>query len=373
MSAVQDDVQFDVEIFFDNNVENFKRELREIEHAVTNGEVNDDRLLDDLIGAIHRSRLDCAKFEEKLSQNSRLLAEVQTRFRSEIAHWFEQSWFMSHAKAKPRGYPGDYMMLSAIYEGRVKSEGFGGLLDRYFLQSDLAKAVVTRIANVKHFIIQEINQRESDVRVLNIASGPGQEFSSGIQDLNHRISLTCLDTDEDALQYLRDHFDAESRESVDLNCVCYNALKTSSAKKNVANFGVSDIVYSVGLCDYIPDRFMVRILEGWRESVADGGIVYVAFKDCREYVASEYQWHVDWHFYQRTEEDCRNLFAQAGYDVEKMEMFRDETNIIMNFVNRIEIAEDVRTDREHELSGPHFTSEGEGSRLSEEKDSQQVD
>lgn len=373
MSAVRDDAQRGVEIFFNTDVGKFKRELEKIEQATKNGEIDDDKLLDDLIDAIHCSRLDCAELEENLSQDSRLLAEVQKKFRSEIAHWFEQSWFMSYAKAKPRGYPGDYMMLSAIYAGRSKSEGFGGLLDRYFLQSDLAKAVVTRIANVKQFLIEEINQRGSDVRVLNIASGPGQEFSSGIHGLNHRITLTCLDTDEDALQYLSDNFDAESRESVDLNCVCYNALKTTSAKKNVENFGISDIVYSVGLCDYIPDRFMIQILKGWRESVADGGIVYVAFKDCREYVASEYQWHVDWHFYQRTEEDCRALFTQAGYDVEKMEMFRDETRIIMNFVNRIEVAQDVRSDYKHELSGPHFTSEGEGSPQSEVKDSQQVD
>ncbi len=373
MSAVRDDAQAGVERFFKIDVENLKQKLQGINEIITRGEADSCQLLKELITAIHVSLIACTKLEESLSQNSRMLAEVQKRFRSELAPWFEQSWFMNHATVKPRGYPGDYLMLSAIYEGEVKSEGFGGLLDRYFLQTDLARAVVTRLANIKQFMIDEIKQRDGQVRVLNVASGPGEEFSSGIQNLKNRITLTCLDTDEEALQFLIDNFDAESRENVDLECVCYNALKTSSAEKNVANFGTSDIVYSVGLCDYIPDQIMVRILEGWRKSVANGGIVYVAFKDSRTYIPAEYQWQVDWHFYQRTEEDCRNLFAQAGFDVDQMEMFRDETGVIMNFVNRIEVAEDVQTHREHELSGPHFTSEGEGIHQSEVKDSQKAD
>ena len=45
-----------------------------------------------------------------------------------------------------------------------------------------------------------------------------------------------------------------------------------------------------------------------------------------------YQWHFDWHFLQRTEEDCWNLFAEAGYDSEQITVTRDETGIIMNFV-----------------------------------------
>ncbi|MDB4743333.1 hypothetical protein OAF98_02510 [Planctomicrobium sp.] len=96
---------------------------------------------------------------------------------------------------------------------------------------------------------------------------------------------------------------------------------------------------------------MIQILEGWRESVAPGGVVYVAFKDQHKYVASEYQWHADWHFYQRTQEDCLSLFAEAGYDMENLDVFRDQTGIIMNFVSRAPLADADQSEKTQEISG----------------------
>ena len=139
-----------------------------------------------------------------------------------------------------------------------------------------------------------------------------------------------------------------------MNCVCYNALKMASAKSNIEKFGKPDIIYSVGLCDYIPDRYLIRILQGWAESVDENGIVYVAFKDCLKYYPAEYQWHVDWHFYERTEEDCWKLFKDAGYATEEMEMTRDETGIIMNFVARQKAIPHRRFDAAEKLRGPHI-------------------
>ena len=106
----------------------------------------------------------------------------------------------------------------------------------------------------------------------------------------------------------------------------------TSAVVNVERFGRSDLIYSVGLCDYIPDKYLIPMLEGWRGSLSPGGTVYVAFKDCKRYTTPEYQWLVDWFFLQRTEEECRHLFAAAGYDMDELEMSRDETGIIINFV-----------------------------------------
>ncbi len=56
----------------------------------------------------------------------------------------------------------------------------------------------------------------------------------------------------------------------------------------------------------------------------------MAFKDALNYHGAEYQWHVDWHFYERTEDDVRELYRQAGYNVDALEVARDKTRIIMN-------------------------------------------
>ena len=42
---------------------------------------------------------------------------------------------MNHALSKPRGYPGDYQMLTSIYDGATKSRRLRGYLDRFFLNT----------------------------------------------------------------------------------------------------------------------------------------------------------------------------------------------------------------------------------------------
>jgi hypothetical protein len=129
-----------------------------------------------------------------------------------------------------------------------------------------------------------------------------------------------------------------------VDTVRFNALRMTSSRHNRERFGRPDIIYSVGLCDYIPDQYLIPMLRTWRESVAEGGVVYVAFKDCLLYDKAEYQWLVDWYFYQRTENDCRRLFLEAGYDVGAMDITRDETNVIINFAQRNLVPSVARVD-----------------------------
>ena len=90
------------------------------------------------------------------------------------------------------------------------------------------------------------------------------------------------------------------------------------------------------------------MLRGWRETVSDDGAVYVAFKDIRKYSPTIYQWHMDWYFLPRTEEEIRGLFEQAGYDMYGLKMTRDATGSIINFIgsNRKRV---VRIDRPEPL------------------------
>ncbi|TWT47132.1 hypothetical protein KOR42_41300 [Thalassoglobus neptunius] len=322
----------EIEQFFSTEVKRYSDALSSLESRISpDASPQPDQLLDELTEAIHRSREECERIEALFGDDTQLLREAQNRFRDEIASVFDQSWFMQRAKAKPRGYPGDFEMLTAIYDGEPKSTGIGGYLDLYFLNSDLARAVCFRLAAIKQFLLEEAESRGGQFAILDVASGPGREFADGFSD-SPPIQLTCVDSDEGALEYLQRHISPDAEGVIELQCVKYNALKMTQAKTNLAQFGESDLIYSVGLCDYIPDRFLIRMLDGWRQSVSQNGIVYVAFKDCLKYCAAEYQWHVDWYFYQRTEEDCVRLFAEAGYDTKQLEISRDETGIIINFV-----------------------------------------
>lgn len=295
---------------------------------------DDALLMAEITAAIDGCLSACARLEIELFDQVRLLRETQARFRELIHPWFDLSACMRHALAKPRGYAGDYQMLTCVYNRQPQSLGLGGYLDRYFLNSELGRSVPLRLEMARQFLIEEATARQT-MSVLNIASGPGREFQHG-WDLPEgcHVKVACVDQDEAAIDFVQQTVVPTLPYSLELEFVQHNALKMGNARQNVDVFGRRDVIYSIGLCDYIPDRLMIRLLNGWRESVANDGTVYVAFKDCEQYDKTKYQWLVDWYFYQRTVEECRQLFASAGYDVDKLEMTRDLTGSIINFVAR---------------------------------------
>ena len=177
---------------------------------------------------------------------------------------------MHRGTTKPRGFAGDYMILNAIYENVPKVGGVGGYLDRYFLKSDLARAVRSRLDCVQKFLVRETLDRVDLMSILDVASGPGREFTSvfasrtgGTSAVRLKvIALKCVDIDQEVLDHLRDRVDSDAKDAIDVSCHRYNALRMSSVKANLRQFGECDMIYSVGLCDYIPDRQMIAILSG---------------------------------------------------------------------------------------------------------------
>lgn len=336
----------DLEGFFSRDVPSFTRKLADLAGRVDpSAEPRDDGCLAELTDAITRSSQACSRIESLIGDDEPLLKDAQDRFRQAIAEWFDRSWFMQRAKAKPRGYPGDYELLTGIYDRRAKNRGFGGYLDLYFLNTTLSRAVRARLMAAKMFLLQEVGRRRGDVAILNVASGPCREYVDGfLHSPNCRVHITCVDADRQALEYVRAHVMSVEVDMPDMECACYNALRMSSAKNNIRKFGKCDIIYSVGLCDYIPDKYLVPMLRGLRDTLNQDGLLYIAFKDSERYDKTEYQWHADWHFFQRTEDDCRELFRQAGCDEDGLEMTRAETGVIMNFVARVKRPAVVRVD-----------------------------
>src|SRR5690606_19762114 len=134
--------------------------------------------------------------------------------------------------------------------------------------------------------------------IMNVACGAAREFTAGFEAVADReIDVTLIDNDTQALEFVQTKVAASIPANISINYVRYNALRMTKATANVERFGRPDIIYSVGLCDYIPDEYLVPMLRGWRETLSPGGVVYVAFKDKHLYEAAEYQWMVDWYFF----------------------------------------------------------------------------
>ena len=291
-----------------------------------------DAIFSELAQAIRVMSRRCHQMQQRCEDPTQLKV-VQEDFRRQVAPWFDTSWFMSHAKQKPRGYPGDFELLSAIYDGQPRSLGLGGYLDLYFLQSDLGRAVVARMKAAREFLNREISDRQGDLTILNVASGPCRELFTGLEvPADRQIDLYCIDYDAGALDFVRNELASNGSAGLpNLKFMQYNALRMRSAKTNVKKFGSADVIYSIGLLDYLPDKQLVATLRGLRETLRPGGVAYLAFKDVNGYDPCEYQWFVDWFFFERDERQCRELLCAAGFSDNQLSMSRDETKIIMNF------------------------------------------
>ena len=338
--------------FFAEHVPQLVAGLGQIRNRIPTDDSPDcDDVLDELTECMNNSLRVCADLETHLQDADPVaLKDVQARYRAAIAPVLNESWVFNRSFTKPRGYPGDYQLLTAIYNGVPKSFGFGGYVDRYLLNFTLARAVVARMWSARRFLMDELARRRGRVAILNVASGACREYLGGFESsIDREARITCVDNDQEALDFAQSQVTAPlSRSGISVNFVRHNALRMTSASSNIRRFGMSDVIYSVGLCDYIPNEYLIPLLAGWRESLADGGIVYVAFKDCLLYDKTEYQWLMDWYFFQRTEQDCRNLFLSAGFEPSEIETSRDATGVIINFLCRSSTTEIVRVDSPQE-------------------------
>jgi extracellular factor (EF) 3-hydroxypalmitic acid methyl ester biosynthesis protein len=342
--------------FFSAHVPKFTQQLEAFDREIDPESLpHSDHIIEELTNCINSSLAVCADLERQLeTEDPLVLKDVQRRYREAIWPWFGKSWCMQRALTKPRGYPGDAMLLTVIYEGVAKSSGLGGYLDRYFLNTTLGRAVPARMWEARRFLMDELGHRRGRVHVMDVACGGCREYLGGFEPSAEReTSFTCIDNDPETLEFAKAQTQAAlTKSGISSRFVRYNALRMVAAESNVRRFGRSDVIYSVGLCDYIPDEYLIPLLAGWRESLNPGGVVYVAFKDTKLYDKTEYQWLCDWYFFQRTTEECRQLFVSAGYDMSGVTMTRDPIGVIINFICRDNVPAAVRLDPAQEQPLP---------------------
>lgn len=342
-----------VETFFREDVARFTSGLSALDADIDPNEPprHDDRF-EALLQLLAEMRAACRQLELELLQCNGTLKSVQQRFRQAIAPWMDRSPMMHRAKTKPRGYAGDYMMLTAIYDGKPLSRGLAGYLDLFFLNTELGRAVPARMTALHEFLREEIARRPTESSILNVACGPCQEYADGFPSMQARgTCVTCVDFDTEAIAYSQSSVVAARDDLPEFRFVRYNALRMKASKPFIEKYGQFDIVYSVGLCDYIPDKQLIAMLRGWGELLKPEGVLFVAFKDTERYDKTDYQWLTDWYFFQRTESECRDLFLNAGWREDELSMTRDETGIIMNF------AAQAKTPALRRVDAPHTTFE----------------
>ncbi len=266
---------------------------------------------------------------ENLIKHKPLVEEIKDIFRKLIIRWMGKSIIVKHALEKPRGYSGDYKALEYIYENKPVSAGIGYYFDRGFLECELCAAVRNRKDKMAELIKQFVVESDaSEINILNLACGSCREIEKFAQSvsLNDPLNFVCVDHDQMSLDYAQN------------NLKNINKIRASFVKEDIISavrsgaselFNGKNLIYSIGLIDYLPDRVLKKLIWLCYDGLETGGRLVVSHKDRDKYIPMREDWLTDWKFVPRNEEKLLAIIADAGISRANIKVVREHSQIIL--------------------------------------------
>lgn len=216
----------------------------------------------------------------------------------------DASPFMSRSLRKPRGYAGDYQMMNYLYDDKVfeAQSNMGKFLNYYVFSHPSANAVRGRAQIIQGLVQQRMSIHET-LDITSIACGPAREISGTIQCLansvvTNKINWTLLDQDEEALENAKKNCPDHPK----LFPHFVNAGVRDILKRKV-DLGSQDIIYSLGLFDYLIDKVAISVIARLYEFLKPGGIMLIGNFHISNPLRALMEGIMEWHLIHRTEEE----------------------------------------------------------------------
>jgi hypothetical protein len=210
-----------------------------------------------------------------------------------------QSPYTLRAFRKPRGYPGDAVILDLAYgfAGDVAPTGLGAQLYAYELTTQGHKSVTFRREHLAHVIVQE-SRRAKRPNILSLACGHVRELCDArAAEPTLAVSFFGLDQDAESLDYAG----ILSPDIVPLKASLGDLLKRRVAVPRL------QFVYAAGLFDYLSDAQAAATLERMWDLLEVGGRALVANFVPIWVEAGYLEAFMDWWLIYRDESDLLRL------------------------------------------------------------------
>ncbi len=273
------------------------------------------------------------KLEDSL-EDPALIKKVKQLFRECGIPVGMKSDIMMHAFSKPRGYAGDYGIIEIVYDNKISSRGIGYCADKRFLNDDYARAVRSRKTMMREMLAGFIKEAPGpSLRILNIACGSCREikelFEQNTVDASKKIEFTLVDQDQEAIDFSLKAL-SHSPAHVVYTPLChsvYDYLKEPDKYRKLLTD--QDLVYTIGLADYIPDQRLKDLIAFLFSVVKPGGKLVFAHKDSKNYSPLAPDWWCDWTFHLRDMQETVDLVKSTGMRGYNLSVEREtDTNII---------------------------------------------
>lgn len=216
-------------------------------------------------------------------------------------------WDRSYAK--PLGYPGDFGIMNQVYDWeRVGADAYAMLLHRVGLE--VAECIKTRMELVRSEIGKVITSTDGRAaRIMSLGCGSAREMETWLarsRTALPRAEFTLIDQEQLALDYAYraayPHI-IRSGDRCRLNCLHISFVDLLRGNSEMQNVPPQDLVYSVGLLDYLTDRRAAGLVRRLFELLIPGGLLIVG--NMNETPLSNLwpmEFITDWSLHYRTEQ-----------------------------------------------------------------------
>ena len=333
MRAANEQQQIDIRSFFLLDVRQALEALIDLDSAVPPGEQLDPDFLAS-VRSVMDTLLEQGDALDTSLADASLTRAIKQRVRLLLGPILYKSNGFRHAFTKPRGYPGDYEMLEMCYNNVTVSPvaaGIGRYFDRYGFDRPYSEAVRMRKDMMRDILREAINVcPDNDFRVVNLASGSIRDiremFDFPVAPCG-RATVMCIDQDEQALDFSRRQIERIDTGSVDVQLIQGNILRLEELA--LGEPGSIDMIYSIGIADYLQDRMLNKIFHDCMRLLRPGGRLVVAYKDRERNKPLVFNWYSDWNFIPRNEAEFIGLIEQAAGDIPiSIDIVREPTGVI---------------------------------------------
>jgi extracellular factor (EF) 3-hydroxypalmitic acid methyl ester biosynthesis protein len=171
--------------------------------------------------------------------------------------------------AKPRGYAGDFATIARMYDDEARGvTAVDRLIDRCFLDFPAVIAVQNRRALLCDQIRRTVER--GGTRITSLACGPAREVFDFLPG-DATLRATLVDFDAEALAYCAAQRAALAVEG-QVELVEANLIHVAVGRRAL-ELPPQDLVYSIGLIDYLSDDLVVALLDWIHETLKPGGRV----------------------------------------------------------------------------------------------------
>ncbi|MFH1715284.1 MAG: PilZ domain-containing protein [Elusimicrobiota bacterium] len=267
---------------------------------------------------------------ELLIDEPSIVKDIKHRVRALLGYFVYQAKTIKRAFEKPRGYPGDYDMLEIVYDNLEISDGIGKYIDRYFLNVPYADGIRRRKDKMRRVIEGFIKESDKEkLALLNLASGSCRELKEMIDNWAgemKKLDVSCVDLDQAALDFSKKVL-AKIDKNVNMRFINGNILELGKIE-DIKNKKF-DLIYSIGIADYLQDRIIVKILKECYGLLNTKGEIVIAYKDKDQHRPLLLNWYGDWYFIPRNENEVLSLIKNALKDESyKISIDREDTGVI---------------------------------------------